>query len=92
MCSSDLAVHVGDRVLAVNGFAIPDRPDDADRKVAAAVREMDRRARNSHVTCKHCKHYKLASRERGIVPLIPKRSTGRAGRMCRARRNPTRPD
>ena len=41
---------------------------------------------------KHCKHYKLASRERGIVPLIPKRSTGRAGRMCRARRNPTRPD
>ena len=27
-------------------------------------------------TCKHCKHYKLASRERGIVPLIPKRSTG----------------
>ena len=27
------------------------------------------------VYCKHCKHYKLASRERGIVPLIPKRST-----------------
>ena len=31
--------------------------------------------------CKHCKHYRLASRERGIVPLIPKRSPGRACRI-----------
>ena len=38
-------------------------------------------SRSLSTLCKHCKHYKLASRERGIVPLIPKRSTGRACRI-----------